>query len=134
MWQNLMNGPQLELDDIQGDIVVGLQKDFEWFLFFIIDNAAKFREFARQNLLSKLSSAGRALQQERELQPHKAAGHTDKLPIAGLNIGFTGSGLRKLEILGASEINDQAFIQGLASRSPSLLNDPKEGPHSAGQW
>ena len=53
MWSDQDNSdtePQLEIDDIQGDILIGLQKDFEWFVFFQITDLDKFKEFARNNL------------------------------------------------------------------------------------
>jgi Dyp-type peroxidase family len=134
MWPDEASGPQLELDDIQGDIVVGLQKDFEWFVFFTIDDAAKFKEFARRRLLPWISSAAQVLRREHELQAHKAAGHKDKLPLCGLNIGFTSAGLKKLEVPSLHEIKDDAFVKGLASRSTDILQDPEQGPYSARKW
>src|SRR5690349_19190056 len=96
MWRNRTGEPELEFDDIQGDILVGLQKDFEWFVCFKILDVDKFRDFAREKLLRRLSSAADALESELKLQAHKKAGLTEKLRIAGLNIGFTQPGLEKL--------------------------------------
>ena len=134
MWRYGTSGPQLELDDIQGDIVVGLQKDFEWFVFFTIDDAARFKELARRTLLSRISSTAQVLKQEHELQAHKESGRNGKLPLFGLNIGFTSEGLKKLEVSGLDEITDNAFVEGLASRSTDVLSDPGQGPYSANQW
>jgi Dyp-type peroxidase family len=134
MGQYGSSGPQLELDDIQGDIVVGLQKDFEWFVFFTIDDAARFKEFARRTLLSRISSAAQVLKQEHELQAHKASGRNGKLPLFGLNIGFTRAGLEKLGIPDLDEFNDSAFAEGMTSRSTGILNDPEQGPYSAREW
>jgi Dyp-type peroxidase family len=133
MSQYRTSGPQLELDDIQGDIVVGLQKDFEWFVFFTIDNAARFKEFARRTLLSRISSAAQVLKRQHELQAHKASGRNGKLPLFGLNIGFTIEGLKKLEVPGLAEITDDALLKGLKSRS-RLLNDPLDGEYSPREW
>jgi len=134
MWQYGTGGSQLELGDIQGDIVVGLQKDFEWFVFFTIDDAARFKEFARRTLLSRISSAAQVLKREHERQAHKASGRNGKLPLFGLNIGFTRAGLEKLGVPGLDEFNDSAFKEGMASRSTGVLNDPEHGPYSASEW
>jgi deferrochelatase/peroxidase EfeB len=134
MWQYGISGPQLELDDIQGDSVVGLQKDFQWFVFFTIGDTARFKEFARRTLLSRISSAAQVLKREHELQAHKESGHKGKLPLFGLNIGFTRAGLVKLGVPGLDEFNDSAFKDGMASRSTSVLNNPEHGPYSAREW
>jgi len=123
--------PQLEIDDIQGDIVVGLQKEFEWFIFFNIIDPDKFKVFAQKRLVPKISSAADVLQWEFALQAGTKAGQAHKLPFVGVNLGFTKPGLDKLEAPGS--IDDPAFNKGLASRSQSL-NDPQEGEFAAGKW
>jgi Dyp-type peroxidase family len=121
---------QLEIDDIQGDIVVGLQKNFEWFIFFNIIEPDSFRVFARKSLIPRISSAADVLQWELALQAGKKAGQTQKLPFVGVNLGFTKLGLDKLGAPGS--VDDPAFNNGLASRS-ELLNDPQEGEVRAGK-
>ena len=39
-----MATPVLEIDDIQGDILEGLQKNAEMFIFYKITNTAAFRQ------------------------------------------------------------------------------------------
>ena len=53
--------PQLESLDIQGDILVGLQKSFKWFLFFEIVDVLKFRSSVTRSLLPSISSAEKVL-------------------------------------------------------------------------
>jgi Dyp-type peroxidase family len=128
--------PQLDIDDIQGDILVGLQKDFEWFLFFRIVDLDKFQDFARKRLVPRVSSAADALQWESALQGGKKVGQTPKLPFLGLNLGFTKPGLDKLLDnlkIGGIDDSDHAFDQGMADRSRSL-NDPDKGKFSPGEW
>jgi hypothetical protein len=46
-----MYTPQLELDDIQGDMLVGMQKNAELFLFFKITDAPRLKTLMRQSEL-----------------------------------------------------------------------------------
>ena len=55
----------LALDQIQGDVLVGLQKDFERFVGFSILDAGEFKKFLMA-LVPLLTTAEKAL--ERELQ------------------------------------------------------------------
>ena len=48
--------PRLDLDDIQGDVLLGLQKDFEDFMFFKIVNAALFKRSMYQYVLKRVTS------------------------------------------------------------------------------
>jgi Dyp-type peroxidase family len=121
--------PQLELHEIQGDSLVGLQKDFEWFLFFTIQDEAKFKEFIRTSLVQRITTAARAFERELQIKAHKAAGYTHKLTF----IGFSISGLQKLHLPNLDRIADDSFKQGIAARS-AALGDPKEGPGSPSTW
>jgi Dyp-type peroxidase family len=123
--------PQLEIDDIQADVVVGLQKDFEWFIFFKIEDPSKFKDFARKSLVPRISSAADALEWEVTLQARANDGQTHILPFVGLNLGFTEQGLKKFEVPG--EIKDDAFNAGMAQRS-ELINDPQEKGFRPDDW
>jgi Dyp-type peroxidase family len=125
--------PQLELLDIQGDILVGLQKDFEWFLFFEVVDVAKFKAFVTRSLLPRISSAEKVLEWERAVKDHKAAGHKQKLSLVGVNAGFSTTGLEKLKAPNVAAIVDQAFKDGIAARSVGL-GDPKNGEGSPSTW
>ena len=125
--------PQLELRDIQGDSVVGLQKDFEWFVFFEISDVAKFKDFAGKALLPRISTAAKVLEWEFAIAAHKNAHQAHKLDLIGVNVGFSKPGLEKLKLPDLDKIEDAAFAQGLAGRS-QMLNDPKQGPNSAQNW
>jgi Dyp-type peroxidase family len=125
MWSDQNNSdtePQLEIDDIQGDILVGLQKDFEWFVFFKITDLDKFKELGRNSLVSKISSTTQVLKWEGQIANSKAAGNNDKLPAVGVNLGFTKTGLDQMKVEG--QISDDAFNQGPANRS-FLFKDPQ---------
>jgi Dyp-type peroxidase family len=107
--------PQLEIDDIQGDILVGLPKDFEWFIFFTIQNPEKFKKFARDNLVTRITSTAEALTWESALQTVKGG---TKLPLIGLNVALTKSGLKKLGV--SDTVNDDSFDRGMANQTADL--------------
>lgn len=97
--------PQLPLDDIQGDVIIGLQKKWQRFVFFTIspNNLAGFKAALRGPILKAVTTAERAREREGELRDHKlavAAGSVPPsgllVPMIGLNIAFTHSGLTKL--------------------------------------
>ena len=47
----------LDLDDIQGDVPIGLQKDFEDFIFFKILNQGAFKFAVRRDVIGRITSA-----------------------------------------------------------------------------
>jgi Dyp-type peroxidase family len=121
---------QLELTDIQGDILVGLQKEAELFVGFVISDTDRFRRF-----LSGLhvTTARETLVAEDRINAFRANDGKGLLDIRGINIGFTLDGLRKLGVADLDRIEDPAFKAGLAARSASL-NDPAEGPGAVANW
>jgi Dyp-type peroxidase family len=125
--------PQLELREIQGDILVGLQKDFQWFLFFEIVDIPKFKTFVTRSLLPRISSGEKVLEWESAVQDHKAAGRKQKLSLVGVNAGLSITGLQKLKPPNVAAIADQAFKDGIAARSGGL-GDPKNGQGSPSTW
>jgi deferrochelatase/peroxidase EfeB len=125
--------PQLELSEIQGDILVGLQKDFEWFLFFEIVDVPRFKSFVTRSLLPRISSAQKVIEWESAVKDHKAAGRKQKLNLVGVNAGFSITGLDKLKAPNVDAILDQAFVDGIAARSVGL-GDPKQGQGSPTTW
>lgn len=121
---------QLDLDQIQGDILVGLQKEAQLFVGFAISDAARFRRFLTG---LHLTTAREALQAEDRIAAYRANGGGGLLDIRGVNIAFTFDGLRKLDIPGIGAIRDEAFKAGLAARASSL-NDPPAGPGAVANW
>ena len=121
---------QLDLDQIQGDILVGLQKEAELFVGFRIANAARFKRFLAG---LHLTTAREALLAEDQIAAFKRDGGTGRLDIRGINIGFTRDGLEKLGVPKLGQIKDPSFKAGLAKRSLDL-GDPPTGGASAASW
>ena len=94
------NDPVFHLADIQGDIVEGLQKNSENFIFFKIQDTTAFKNAMRPHVIPRITTA--AVVHEREVisQLRQAC----KAPMMerwlGLNISCTKDGLTQL--LGAS--------------------------------
>jgi Dyp-type peroxidase family len=121
---------QLELDQIQGDVLVGLQKEVELFVGFAILDVARFKRFLCG---MPLTTCRDALQAGMRIAAYKENGGKSRLDIRGLNIGFTIDGLRRLGVQGVDGIKDGAFRDGLAKRSADL-NDPPEGAGAVANW
>jgi Dyp-type peroxidase family len=122
----------LALDQIQGDVLVGLQKDFERFAAFSILDVGEFKKFLMA-LAPRLTTAQKALEREFTIALQKSAGIKEIFNFTGINIGFTFDGLTVLGVPDVNNISDEPFKVGLASRSPSL-NDPISGEGSPDEW
>lgn len=121
---------QLELDQIQGDILVGLQKESELFVGFRIADVARFKRFLAG---LHLTTARDALQAQDKIDAFRANGGKGLVNITGVNIAFTCDGLKRLGVSGLDQIKDQAFKDGLAKHSADL-GDPPTGPGAVANW
>ncbi|KAK7033639.1 dye-decolorizing heme-containing peroxidase [Paramarasmius palmivorus] len=101
----------LNLDDIQGDVLVGMKKDKELFFFFGIQDAAAFKSKLASDIHGLITSTTQLL--DVALQP-----------ITAVNIAFSQSGLTTLG--NTDNLNDNAFRQG-QSVSANSLGDPGTG-------
>ena len=117
------NDPVLALDDIQGDILQGLQKNSEAFVFFKILDAGEFKEVIKAHVIGKITTA--LLVREREQINERRRKHKERAidKWLGLNVSFTKDGLNQL--LGATRPLNQSFDNGAAHDSTiKQLNDP----------
>jgi Dyp-type peroxidase family len=121
----------LELDDIQGDILLGLQKLFERFIFFKINDLQTFQSALREGLAGRITSTADVRSREAQLAQHKAQGRTDPLPLVGLNLGFTRSGLLKLAP--AADPADPSFKAGALAQA-AALGDPATAQGTPATW
>jgi Dyp-type peroxidase family len=103
--------PRLDLKEIQGDVLIGMQKHAELFIFFRITDAAPFKMRTKEYALGRVTSAWITQQREQRVnnigQQRESTGET----WLGLNLGFTKYGLTQL--LGSSRPRlDPAFERG----------------------
>jgi Dyp-type peroxidase family len=126
-------GVRLPMDDIQGDILIGLQKDYERFLFFVIADGPSFKSALNNAVsLNLVTSAQHVRQREEQLAHLKAAGGKIRLSLPGMNIGLSTQGVGK--VLGngnyATGVSgfDTSFVAGAGSRSSFLGDDTTQWP------
>jgi Dyp-type peroxidase family len=117
-------GSTLDLDDIQGDILLGLQKKFEVFVFFEIQDVKAFRDILRTKIAAQVTTTKQVRDTELELAELKRKGDNRILPLLGLNIAFTGAGFAKLQP--GVTTTDLSFNSGAVAKAPSL-GDPTAG-------
>ena len=121
MARDLSAEPLLDVDVVQGDILVGLIKKVEHLLFFRIDDVDAFKTFAK---VMDVTSMKDCLDQQTLIQTRKAAGLQALVPTPGLNIAFTAKGLTVLKVGGIDTASlDPAFKAGMANRT-SEIKDP----------
>ena len=120
---------QLELADMQGDALVGLQKDYQQFIDSTISDTAAFKVFAR-NLTPTITTAKKVFERELQLQAQKKNGTKTRFEFIGVNISFTFTGLQQLIGADAALVQDPAFREGLNASRSAALNDLLAGPGS----
>ncbi|KAJ7624892.1 fungal peroxidase [Roridomyces roridus] len=98
----------LNLTNIQGDIVVGMSKLFETFVFFSIADATTFKSKLRSDILPLITNAEQMLANETQ-------------PDTLVNIAFSQTGLTALGI--TDNLNDTAFQSGQLANAQTL-GDP----------
>jgi len=115
------NDPIIDFDDIQGDVLIGLQKDAEAFVFFTINNVAAFKTALRTAILPLITSASDVRRREKQIEDAKAAGLKTRFLFLGLNIAFTEAGLTRLGAPTAGM--DPAFVAGAHQRAAVTGDD-----------
>ncbi|ESK81127.1 fungal peroxidase, partial [Moniliophthora roreri MCA 2997] len=101
----------LNLNDIQGDILVGMKKDKELFFFFSIQNATSFKAKLASDIHGLVTSTTQLL--DVALQP-----------VTAVNIAFSKTGLTTLGI--NDDLQDFGFSSGQFSDALAL-GDPGTG-------
>jgi Dyp-type peroxidase family len=129
------NIPAIDLDQIQGDVLIGLQKFAEQFLFFQIKDVAGFKLLLRKKIALRITTTRVVQEREFHLRDHKNQGHTNPLPNIGVNIGFTASGIGKLlpATNNGQTLGDTSFAVGAKAQAKSL-GDPVDAAGSPTTW
>ncbi|KAJ7636985.1 fungal peroxidase [Roridomyces roridus] len=102
------NAAGLNLSDIQGDILIGMKKNTEFFLFFTITDVAKFKQKLKSSVLPMVTSTTQVL-------------NTANPISTMLNIAFSQTGLSALKVAGG--LNDPDFSAGQLANAVAL-GDP----------
>ncbi|KAI1110097.1 hypothetical protein F5Y14DRAFT_430250 [Nemania sp. NC0429] len=124
----------LKLDNVQGDILEGLGKKNESFLFFRIKagKASAFRHDLR-SFIPLVTTTSEAKDFHHKIKEHKkeAAKHGRPRPMienSGVNIGFSQKGLDALGI--TDDIGDDGFKNGMLADAADLQDDLADWDHN----
>jgi Dyp-type peroxidase family len=116
--------PRLDLNEIQGDVLIGMQKRAELFIFFKITEPARFKTRTKESIINQVTSTRTT--QERNRRSYGSAGQRSALsePWLGLNLGFTTAGLTQL--LGPARLQLELAFERGADHPDTIakLNDP----------
>lgn len=123
--------PALELREIQGDILLGLQKNFERFVFFEIKAIPDFKKALRESVSNRITSTLEVHGRELQLQSMKRRGDRTILPNVGVNLAFTQQGIAKL--IPNAAIGDPSFAAGAKTQAFSL-GDPVDAQKDPSTW
>jgi Dyp-type peroxidase family len=125
--------PVIEVDEIQGNILAGFNKDNQTLIFLEIKNAVEFKKWLEE-VVPFIATTDEVLQFNRLFKMIRARRCVESRSVLStwLNIAFSFKGLEKLKD-DAKEFQDKAFTEGMASRSPSL-NDPLKGEGLQKHW
>ncbi len=105
----------VNLDEIQGDILIGLQKNAEVLVFFTITSPARFKTD-----LAAILGDVTYLRATKDIEDHKPG------PYLGLNIAFSRSGLQAVGLVTDADQGalDPSFWAGAAASGPRLADNP----------
>jgi Dyp-type peroxidase family len=113
--------PTLNFNNIQGDILQGLPKKFETFVFFDITNPTEFRQKLK-SIIPLITTTAQAISDNEAIEAHKKKGNTSLLELVGTNIAFSHTGLLALGI--TDDLGDPVFTAGqLADASNNFANN-----------
>lgn len=124
--------PRLAVEQIQGNILGGFNKDHQTFLFFVVTNAPVFRRWLKV-LAPQIATSEEVIAFNRLFKATRSRRKREgAVKATWINIAFTFAGLQFLkdndaELAGLDlGFTDGAFVEGLAPRAPAL-NDIGEG-------
>ncbi|KAM0756152.1 Dyp-type peroxidase [Meredithblackwellia eburnea MCA 4105] len=110
---------------VQGDVILGLQKRVECFILFNIANAKAFQHLLKSTVASKISTTGQVQQAQAQIDEVRKNGGRIWLPISHVNIAFSAAGLSTLGVNLATDFaSHTAFLGGQQADVLANLNDP----------
>lgn len=114
----------IDIDDIQGDVLIGMQKELENFIFFKIANRTYFKARLTQYVTARITSARLVHEREMATEQRRRLGRITSDRFQGLNLGFTKDGVTELLGTGRPRL-DRAFERGADHQDEiEALNDP----------
>ncbi|GAB1527441.1 dye-decolorizing heme-containing peroxidase [Rhizoctonia solani] len=113
-----LNPDVVDLNNVQGDVIPGFPKKKEQFIFFVIRDAVKFKS-AIPTL--KVTSTADVVEARKNIEDQKSQLGGGLVPLAFLNIAFSKSGLKELDI--TEDLGDQPFALGQLRDAENLGDD-----------
>ncbi len=133
--------PLLEMEDIQGNILAGFNKDHQAFIFVGVDDAGAAGEAARvwakewvSRMEPDIATAGEVHRFNKLFRAMRARRGADPAGLVAtwVNIAFTVSGVRKLvSPEDAALFEDPYFAEGMRNDPPPSMADPIAPSQSA---
>ncbi|KAK7442538.1 dye-decolorizing heme-containing peroxidase [Stygiomarasmius scandens] len=105
----------LDLQNIQGDILVGIPKKTQTYFFFQIEGDPSLFRKALVDVVPLIKSSSQVQKDRDALKEHKRKGDKSLIPMAGAQIAFSNAGLVKMGITGVASPSKPAtdpFITG----------------------
>ncbi|KIK62635.1 hypothetical protein GYMLUDRAFT_260319 [Collybiopsis luxurians FD-317 M1] len=118
-----------DLGNIQAEIVPGLNKAFEYFLFFRIENVTGFRDTMKAKMIPRISTAMLVFDMLKKKQFPANGLPKEDWEYVGCSVGFSAIGLAKLGL--TDYLYDEAFQRG-QRRDAKDLGD--KGTESEGDF
>ncbi|KAG8736144.1 hypothetical protein FRC10_009652 [Ceratobasidium sp. 414] len=111
---------RVDVDNVQGDIILGLPKKKQEFIFFVIADSAKFKA-AIPSL--RVTSTGDVIRSREAIAQAKQANPGSLVPLPLLNIAFSRRGLDALGI--KDDLGDAVFSAGQLADARNLGDEGK---------
>src|SRR4051794_17612939 len=121
MNRDLTQEPQFPVEDIQGDILVGLLKRHEHLMFFQITDKDRFKAFLKT---LHITSAKECLDKQAAIAAGKARHDKTLTPTPGLTLALPPKGMVTLEVRGLPAGAATAFQAGMAASQAKLADPP----------
>jgi Dyp-type peroxidase family len=127
--------PEVAVDEIQGNIVAGFNKDNQSLIFLEIQDTRVFKTWM-QAIVPFIATTEEVLQFNRLFKMIRARRCVESRAVLStwLNVAFSFRGLQKLDKEDSNKFRDEAFRAGLAKRSLDPLSDPPDGEGAAKNW
>ena len=116
---------RLDLREIQGDLLIGMQKNAEQFIFFKINDVPRFKARTKEYLVRWMTNARTVQEREGRVEERRRRQQAKTEAWMASNLGFTRDGLTQL--LGSNRPRlDPAFERGpiIRRQSQRLMTRP----------
>ncbi|KAI5475358.1 hypothetical protein MNV49_001589 [Pseudohyphozyma bogoriensis] len=126
-------------DDVQGDVIIGLQKRVQAFIFFSVTEVDAFRHILKHKIAPKVATTVTVQEAAQRIAAARSGGSRVWLPLTLFNVAFTAVGVKKL--LGVDDDKMQenfpgatAFLAGQQADAVKNLADTLKTDQTLANW